>query len=83
MIDTKVLYLGFVITGVIGLNIAGTFDMNMNVMAQDMKISDAGENMTAGNMTETLQTETEMEEAAERDIIAQRNMTSMNTNITG
>lgn len=83
MIDTKVLYLGFVITGVIGLNIAGTFDMNMKVMAQDMKISNADENMTAGNMTETLQTETEMEEAAERDIISQRNMTSMNTNITG
>jgi hypothetical protein len=70
MIDTKILCLGFVIAGLISLN--------MEVFAQDN-----GVNMTAENMTETLETETEMEKAAEKDMMAQRNMTSVDANITG
>ena len=50
----------------------------MEVFAQDN-----GVNMTAENMTETLETETEMEKAAEKDMMAQRNMTSVDANITG
>lgn len=75
MIDTKVLCLGFVIAGLIGLN--------TKAMAQDMNMSDAGGSMITENMTETLKTETEMEKAAEKDMVAQRNMTSMDVNITG